>query len=319
MISAEIRVARRLLISYYAKRIYLGCRYRLDGFLNRRLDLNHLFVNSGVQREPLETCFANYLIGRLDLALVDIGCNMGEFSFASAAPHTHTVLIDAQEDLLNFAHRRVSSITRSCVKILGAAGINDDKLIRIAIPNNHSGGAYLYTDELAHVNNADHTIRAIPGINPQTYLNCNNQLVKADIEGSELLLLEQFKTYGLLSKPDVYALEASTLEQALSYANLLSSEYRCFVLDELWATGKNMIKQLGICLKSLLTCRFYLKEVTPGNIAATHFPVTALFFIKKTTCIDLYSSSTISLSLTNKYLFAPASLRPQPISEITYS
>ena len=50
---------------------YRSANYIFKGYF----DLNKLFYNFKIKREPVETVFSRYLIKYLDLKIVDIGSN----------------------------------------------------------------------------------------------------------------------------------------------------------------------------------------------------------------------------------------------------
>ena len=76
---------------------YRSANYIFKGYF----DLNKLFYNFKIKREPVETAFSRYLIKYLDLKIVDIGSNFTEFT-QTAAPSKDWgfTLIDFQQKML---------------------------------------------------------------------------------------------------------------------------------------------------------------------------------------------------------------------------
>ena len=58
---------------YYLSRILMGGFYRSANYIFKGyFDLNKLFYNFKIKREPVETAFSRYLIKYLDLKIVEI-------------------------------------------------------------------------------------------------------------------------------------------------------------------------------------------------------------------------------------------------------
>jgi FkbM family methyltransferase len=275
------------------------------------LDLNLLFTQWKIGREPLESRFSRYIIEKLDLHLLDIGSNHGEFSLASL-PYSYSpcTLVDAQENLLRHASRELHRQGFTAVRELyGAVGYVTGSMLEFIVPLNHSGGAKVITDNMNNKEVTADTVKmSVPSLDIIKIIESSiNSFMKVDIEGSERNLIEQLKKAPdiLISVP-VIALEASDSSQVITYFSSLSESYSCYYLEPLWCTGANIYRQARCILNSLLTPRFSLVKVDCPNKINRFLPISLLFFIRDDTLTrfpDLLSSKQVlKLGLRDLFL-----------------
>jgi FkbM family methyltransferase len=250
----KIRIQFQYRLLYLTKRIFLVLKYRISGFFTRlsggdRLDLNKLFIDAGVPREPWETGVVRELAKSLALkCVVDIGANHGEFSSELVDIVDRVVLIEPNTSLASYLTSRFSNCKQ--VEVVNAAVMNNQGDAYLVVPDGHSGAASIVMEPSADDIQSCQCIKIHCVTLASVVLENDPDFIKIDVEGHELAVISTISAIELNRRGVIIGFECSGIEHLRTIATHLSG-YEFYSLQQYWPGGERGFRFLRGCLAFL--------------------------------------------------------------------
>lgn len=159
---------------------------------------------------------------------IDVGANVGYYSMQAAKAGVKTVAFEPQDNLCQMI-RESARLNRVEVQVFQKALSDHSGHIYIAVPDRHSGGAYIsdkpptevnFTSEYVHVDPLDRSVNVVPG---------SKVVVKIDAEGAEPKIWAGMKNlYAVTDCTVILEWDGSRYDKE-AFAQVLFDEYRNYV------------------------------------------------------------------------------------------